>query len=214
MATTFLIVRHGLTAWNREERFRGRTDLELDETGARQAEAAAARIALDYKPLAVYSSPLQRAMRTAGVIAGRLHLPVHADDGLLDLDYGDFTGLTGEEARLKFPYIYGTWLAAPHIMRFPHGESLDDVRLRVVDLTSRLSQEYPNGEVVLVSHIVVCRVLLSSLLGMHPGVFNTFQVDTASLSVVRLDESRRILVCANDSCHLRSIGDFAPSKPL
>ena len=95
--TRFVLVRHGQTEWNRVERFRGRKDLLLDATGLRQALAAALRIK-DWPVAAVYSSPLRRALETAKVIANQLDLPVEPLDGLIDLDFGDWQGLTAEEA--------------------------------------------------------------------------------------------------------------------
>ncbi len=203
MTTTLLIVRHGQTAWNKEERFRGRTDLPLDETGRRQAEAAARRIAATYQPVAILASPLQRTMQTGAAIARPLGLDVTSADSLLDLDYGDFAGLSPAEAEACYPELYRSWVNAPHIVRFPQGESLDDVRQRVTDLVSRLKTVYANEQVVLVTHLVVCRILLCSLLGIHNGYFNHFRVEPASLTVFELDGGRAVLATANDTCHLK-----------
>ena len=82
--TRFVLVRHGQTEWNRVERFRGRADLDLDEVGTRQGEAAAERVAR-WQTSALYSSPLRRAMRTAEIISRRLDLPVMPLDGLIDI---------------------------------------------------------------------------------------------------------------------------------
>ena len=202
MTTTLLIVRHGQTAWNKEERFRGRTDLPLDETGRQQAEVVARRIAAAYQPVAILASPLQRALQTATAIARPLGLQVAPEESLLDLDYGDFAGLSPAEAEAQYPDLYRSWLNVPHVMRFPHGESLDDVRQRITDLVGGLKMVHANEQVVLVTHLVVCRVLLCSLLGIHNGYFNHFRVDPASLTVFELDESQAVLVTTNDTCHL------------
>ncbi len=207
MATMFILVRHGQTAWNKEERFRGRTDLPLNETGMRQAEAVARRIAAEYQPAAVYTSPLQRAVQTAEAIARPFNLRVQPHEGLLDLDYGDFAGLSPAEAEAQFPELYRTWLSVPHRVRFPHGESLGDVRARSESLVHRLIELYPNQSVVLVSHLIVCRVLMCSLLGLHEGHIQRFQVDTASLTVFEMDRERTRLIAANDTCHLKALMD-------
>ncbi|MCS7221341.1 MAG: histidine phosphatase family protein [Anaerolineae bacterium] len=203
MTITLLLVRHGQTAWNREERFRGRTDLPLNEAGLQQAEAVACRIAAEYRPIAVLTSPLQRAIQTAEVIARPFHLRVQPHEGLLDLDYGDFAGLSPAEAEARFPELYRTWLNAPHCVRFPHGESLGDVRARSESLVHELIELYPNESVVLVSHLIVCRVLMCRLLGLHEGYILRFQVDTASLTVFEADHERARLILANDTCHLK-----------
>jgi broad specificity phosphatase PhoE len=204
MTTTLILVRHGQTAWNEDERFRGRTDLPLDETGLQQVEAAAHRIAAEYRPVAVFSSPLRRAMQTAEVIARSAGLSVQSHPGLIDLDYGEFAGLSPVEAETRFPGLYRTWLSAPHVVRFPGGESLSSVRERTTDLVHQVMERYPGQQVVLVSHQAVCRVLLCSLLGVHNGYISRFRVDTASISVFEVHQSRATLVAVNDTCHLKT----------
>lgn len=205
MTTTLIIVRHGQTAWNKDERFRGRTDLPLNETGLAQAGAVGRRVAADYRPAAILSSPLQRAVQTAEAVARLLGLTVLPEPGLLDLDYGDFAGLSPAEAEAQFEAIHHTWLSAPHIVAFPHGESLDDVRNRTGELLDRISRTYAGQQVVLVSHVVVCRVLFCSLLGIHNGHFNRFRIDPASLNVFEENQGHFTLIKANDTCHLSSI---------
>ncbi len=128
--TRFILVRHGQTAWNREERFRGRHDLLLDATGLRQAYAAAVHL-LDHPIVAIYSSPLKRTVETAKVIANQKGLTVHRHEGLLDIDFGKWQGLNVEEARAQDAKLFRVWAEEPHKMHFPGGEGLGDVRERV-----------------------------------------------------------------------------------
>lgn len=204
--TTLLVVRHGQTAWNQEERFRGRADLPLDETGLKEAEMVARRIAAGYRPAAIYTSPLQRAVQTAEIIAQHLGLSAQPHGGLLDLDYGDLTGLSPVEAQAQHAGLYHTWLAAPHTVRFPNGESLAAVQDRVASLMHQVTIDHPRETVVLVSHLAVCRVLLCCLLGIHNGHVERFQVDHASLTICQVDQSTKTLVVANDTCHLIRMG--------
>ncbi len=205
MATTLIVVRHGQTAWNKDERFRGRTDLPLNETGLRQAEAAARRIADDYRPAALYCGPLRRTVQTAEAIGRATGLPLQTDDGLLDLDYGDFAGLSRPEAKAKFPALYHTWVTTPGQVRFPHGETLADVQARSTDLVLRVARRYPAAEVVLATHLVVCRVLLVSLLGLGLDQIDAFEVSPASLTIFALERGRAVLVKSNETCHLRDL---------
>jgi len=101
--THIILVRHGQTAWNRVERFRGRADIELNDSGLAQAEATARRIAAEWHPEAIYASPLSRARTTAQAIARRVALEVVVDAGLLDIDYGQWQGLTPDEAHSRWP---------------------------------------------------------------------------------------------------------------
>ncbi len=90
--TRFILVRHGQTEWNRVERFRGRADLALNETGIRQAEAVAERLSR-WQVATVYTSPLQRASVTAQTLASHLGLAVQPLDALIDIDFGRWQGL-------------------------------------------------------------------------------------------------------------------------
>ncbi|MBM4450796.1 MAG: histidine phosphatase family protein, partial [Chloroflexi bacterium] len=93
--TKLLIIRHGRTEWNRVERFRGRADIPLDEVGRKQAEATASRIA-EWQLNTVYSSPLRRAMETAEALARPAGLEVKKLPDIIDIDYGQWQGLSPE----------------------------------------------------------------------------------------------------------------------
>lgn len=92
--TRIILVRHGQTKWNVVERFRGRSDIPLDETGLAQAEALGLRVPRNFKPDAIYTSPLTRARQTAEAIAKRCGIPCRDHPGLVDIDYGQWQGLT------------------------------------------------------------------------------------------------------------------------
>lgn len=205
MATLLILVRHGRTAWNKDERFRGRTDLPLDELGLAQAEAVGRRVAEEYRPQAIYTSPLQRATFTAAAISRQVGLAAQPHQGLLDIDYGAFSGLSLAEAEEQFPALYRAWLEAPHTMRFPQGESLAEVRARAIGLAQTLLQDHPDEQVVMVSHVLVCRVLLCALLDVGLDHFWRFRVDPASISVFECDRGQITLRTANDTGHLRSL---------
>jgi len=199
---TLLVVRHGQTDWNTAGRFRGRTDLGLNEAGLRQAQLVARRMAAEYQPTAIYSSPLRSSLQTAEAIGDRVGLEPLVDNGLLDLDYGDFAGLNSAEAEASYPDLYRTWVLAPHVIRFPNGESVAQVRARVADLAGRLSGGHGGQQVVLVSHVIVIRTLLCSLIGMHSGLVDAFHIDLASLTVVETRGRRAELIMTNSTRHL------------
>src|SRR5207249_3229147 len=130
ISTRFILIRHGETDWNKEDRFRGRSDVSLNRNGQRQAQAMAAHLA-DEKIAAVYASPLPRALETAAPLAAEHHLQVESSADLLDIDYGSWEGLSREEARNKSPELYETWIKAPGRVRFPGGESTRQIRIRI-----------------------------------------------------------------------------------
>lgn len=139
-------------------------DIPLNPKGIQQARATAERIAREWLPAAVYASPLQRASKTAEIIAEKLRLPVIQHEDLLDINYGAFAGLTGEEARALNPEIYDGWLASPGEVVFPQGESLADLRLRTDRFMKEVCGNHSGQTIVAVGHTVANRVILLSAL--------------------------------------------------
>ncbi|MGQ9648385.1 MAG: histidine phosphatase family protein, partial [Thermodesulfobacteriota bacterium] len=128
--TRIMLVRHGETEWNRVEHFRGHADLPLNENGLAQAKATAKRVAAEWRPIAIYSSPLARAVKTAEAVAWHFGLSVQIYPGLIDIDYGQWQGLTPAEAKERWPEAIDAWFNAPHTARIPGGETLDELRAR------------------------------------------------------------------------------------
>ncbi len=200
--TRIVLVRHGETEWNRVERFRGRADVPLNPNGISQAEAAARRIAERWRPAAVYSSPLSRALKTAEAIARRSHLSVEVHPGLIDIQYGQWQGLTPEEARRQWPRLVAEWYRAPGTMRIPGGESLDELRERCGRTISEIVDRHPGNTVVAVSHTVVNRVILLVVLGLGNDRFWRLRQDTCAINEIEAEGGELTLVSMNDTCHL------------
>lgn len=145
MATTILLVRHGQTEWNRVERFRGRADVPLN---------------------AIYSSPLSRAVRTAEAIGRYVGLPVEIHPGLADIDYGEWQGLTPDEARDRWPEPIDLWYNSPQLAYIPGGETLDALRTRTMKSMNELAVRHAGQTIVLVGHTVINRIILLGVLGL------------------------------------------------
>lgn len=204
--TTVILVRHGQTSWNREDRFRGRADLPLDQFGIRQAAAAGQHIAARWSPSAVYCSPLLRARQTADAIAKACQLSVVPLPGLVDIDYGAWQGLSPIEVQQAYASEYAAWRSAPHTARIPKGETLDEVRGRAFAALREILQEHA-GEVVvvLVAHTVVNRLLLCAILGLPTASFWRLRQDTAAINVFEFDGQDFTLVTLNDTSHLDAL---------
>jgi len=202
--TRLVVVRHGRTEWNRVERFRGRADIQLDEVGIRQAEAAAARIA-EWQVSAIYSSPLNRALSTAEILARPFSLEVKLLPGIIDIDYGEWRGLSPEEATAKYGDLYSTWLNSPHQVKFPAGESLAEVRERAASAVGDLIAQHPKETIVLVSHKVVCQILILSLLGLDNSHFWEITQDVCAVNLFEVRGGVSSALSLNDTCHLKSL---------
>ncbi|MEE8472005.1 MAG: histidine phosphatase family protein [Dehalococcoidia bacterium] len=203
--TQILLVRHGRTAWNQGDRFRGRADLDLDEVGVGQAEAAA-RWVPRYNVAAVYSSPLRRALRTAEILARPLGFEVRPLEGLIDIDFGEWEGLAPEEAARKDGELYKLWLDSPHKVRFPQGESLQAVYDRVAGAVDEVIAGHPGEAIALVGHRVVCKVAALHLLGMDASFFWKIEQDVCAMSLFETRETQPpVALMINDTCHLRDV---------
>ena len=201
--TEIILVRHGETAWNVEEVFRGRIDVELNETGLRQAELLAEYLS-GVKIDAVYSSPLRRALNTAEVIARYHTLEVEIAPKLIDFDFGKWQGLPHQEVKRRYKKLYAQWLENPHLIQMPDGESLDEVRERALTAVDEVVAKH-EGAVVLVSHRVVNKVLICALLGLDNSHFWNIRQDTCGTTTFAYEKGRFILTKHNDTSYLRPL---------
>ena len=202
--TTIIMVRHGQTEWNRVERFRGRADVPLNETGLEQARATGERVAASWRPVAVYSSPLSRAVKTAEAIASHFNLPVQVHPNLIDIHYGQWQGLTPEEVRERWPDALAMWYEAPHQAQIPEGETLNELRTRAMAVVHELSARHPSQTIVIVGHTVINRIILLGILGLGNERFWRIKQDTCAINVFEAEDGVFTLVSLNDTCHIHS----------
>lgn len=209
--TRVVLIRHGQTEWNQEERFRGRADLGLTPLGMQQAQATAQRLA-PWEIAAVYSSPLRRALYTAQVLGDRVGLRVQTLEGLIDIDYGLWQGLSLAEAETRHKDMYRQWLVHPHLVHFPGGESLEQVGHRAGSALTQVAAAHPDQTVALVSHKVVCKVLVCHILGLDDSHFWRIDQDLCAINTFELGEEVLRTIHINDTCHLGGLlsPDFRP----
>ena len=204
--TEIFLVRHGETEWNVGEIFRGRIDVELNETGVKQAKLLAEYLR-SFDIEAVYSSPLKRALRTAEIIADYHRIEVDVSPGLIDFDYGEWQGLTHQEVKDKYNELYVKWTNHPEKVRIPSGESLDDIRSRATGVINEITTRGYGGTVVLVAHRVVNKVLICSLLGLDNSHFWSIRQDNCGITAFIYEDERFILTRHNDTSFLKSLPD-------
>ena len=204
--TRIILVRHGQTEWNRVERFRGRADVPLDQAGVAQAEAVAQRIAAEWQPAAVYSSPLARAVMTAEAIAKPLSLTARIHQGLVDIDYGQWQGLTPDQVQERWPEIHHAWYSAPGAAQIPGGETLAELHVRGLAAVRGLASLHEGQTIVLVGHTVINRVILLGVLGLGTDRFWRLRQEPCAISVFEAEGGDWTLVSLNDTCHVRFSG--------
>lgn len=203
--TRIILVRHGQTAWNKQDMIRGQADVPLDETGLAQAAATAARIAAEWKPAALYSSPLRRAVQTAQPIAEELGLDVRTVADLTDMDFGQWQGLSYTEVRQRWPEMAQAWTTVPHTVSFPNGESLARVRQRSMSAVHEIIAQHPDQDVVIIGHTVLNRVLLCAMLGLDDSHHWRIGQDTCAVNLVEWRDELFFINSLNDTCHLRPV---------
>ena len=209
--TEIILVRHGETAWNAQEIFRGRIDIELNQTGVKQAELLAEYLG-KRSLTAILSSPLQRAVKTAELINGYQKPDVEIVPELIDMDFGEWQGLSHQDVKDRYQALYTEWINHPDRVRMPSGESLDDVGQRARKLVDDVIAKY-EGTVALVSHRVVNKVLICALLGLDNSRFWQIKQDTCAISTFYCDRGYFILTEHNNTSFLRplppaSLSDF------
>jgi len=202
--TMFYLARHGQTAWNQEQRFRGRKDIPLSEQGQREAQAVAEALAPEGIDL-ILASPLSRAMQTLTPLANKLNRDVIPFPDLIDMDFGEWEGLMVDEARAKYPDLFGRWVSEPDTVTFPGGESLAQVQGRAMRALSHLATEHPDQKIALCSHRVVTKLIMLGLLGVKPDKFWVVRQDTACMNQFTYDPPRAVIFTMNDTRHLAGL---------
>ena len=201
------LTRHGETEWNAQGRFQGRADSPLTERGLLQARSLAQALGpvrLD----AVYASPSERTMRTAKIVRGQRGIPIIAAPPLLEIDVGAWEGLTKAEADRDYPLARRVYEEDPAAYEPPlGGETFHDVRRRVLGFWQEMLQAAPGRSVLLVTHTVPLKLLLSEIEGRPlRRLWQEPFIAQASLSEIEVDGER---------CRIRRYADAAhlPKEP-
>jgi 2,3-bisphosphoglycerate-dependent phosphoglycerate mutase len=181
--TTLVLVRHGETDWNRENRFQGHADIPLNEAGRAQARDLALELE-DASFQAVYSSPLLRAYETAAILAESLELEVERADDLMEVDVGSWSGLTRVEVEARFPQGFRRWLDYGH--GWDDGETYDQLGARVVSGLQRIATAHPETTILAVTHGGPIRSALAAADGVQFGEARRSIHVIGNCAVVRL----------------------------
>jgi probable phosphomutase (TIGR03848 family) len=180
--TVLLLVRHGVTPTTGKVLPGRAAGLHLSDEGRKQADAAAQRIARVPKIAAIYSSPLERARETAAPLARARRMPIRIERGLLECDFGGWTGRKLDELRKKPEW--DVVQRHPSAFRFPDGESFTEMQARVTGALARLVAQHPGRVVVAVSHADPIKAAVAHALGMPLDLFQRVVIGTASITAI------------------------------
>ena len=202
--TVVLLVRHGQTPSTGTVLPGRAPGLHLAEAGLAQAERAAQRIAeLEPRPTAVYASPLERTRETAKPIARALALRVRTERGLLECDFGDWTGK--KLALLAKRPEWAQVQRAPSTFRFPRGESFGEMATRTWDAVVDLARRHRGETIVLVSHADPIKAVLSQAAGAPLDLFQRLVISPCSVSTLVLSDAGPLVLNVNTTTSLKEI---------
>jgi probable phosphoglycerate mutase len=203
-----ILVRHCETYWNEERRVQGGdSDIELNDTGLEQARKLAAF--LKNEPIAaILSSPLQRAIATAEIIASHHQLPVEIDQGFRELKVGELEGMSISNLSTTFSQFLMQWWQDGGAMKLPNGESLVELQQRAWKAVERLLERHKtspehnkDATAVVVSHYFVILAIILKALNLPLDCFTEFKVDPGGVSILEFRDYGPRLVTFNDTSY-------------
>nr|WP_238357589.1 histidine phosphatase family protein [Cohnella zeiphila] len=197
-------MRHGETFWNADRnRYCGRSDIPLSPNGERQAQEAARRLQSSGVAFsAVYSSPLRRARQTAGPLAASERLPVREDRRLIEIDFGEWDGVTAAEIREKHAAGWLAWTTDPgRTAAGRTGETALSVYERALGFFEEKSRLHPDDTVAVVAHDTWIRIFVAGMLEMPFRSYRRLRQQNAAVTVIETSEDGYVLKHLNDSLH-------------
>ncbi|MEY3617449.1 MAG: hypothetical protein RL726_147 [Actinomycetota bacterium] len=206
-STLVLLVRHGQTPTTGKLLPGRAPGLHLSDVGRQQAEVAAERLSAMKRIDAVYASPLERARETAAPIARAIGQRVVIDKGLLECDFGDWTG--AELSKLMKLPEWTTVQRSPSTFRFPSGESFTEMQTRMVSAIERLVAKHRGGTIVCVSHADPIKAAVAHAMGTHIDLFQRIVIGTCSVSAIAHSPAGPIVLTVNSTGG--SLAELRPS---
>jgi probable phosphoglycerate mutase len=196
--TRLIMIRHGQTGWNVENRKQGRNDQPLNEKGKAQAKLAAEHVKSRYRVQKVWSSPLQRCTHTAALLGE----PVFTSDHLLEIDFGEWEGMLQSEIDAQYPVQnqHRTVWRDP-----PGGEKRSNLPVRGRTWIQESGIQNEGGDVVLIGHGGSMKGLLVALLGLPDQAMDIFHIDNCSLTTVQIRDGFNQLTALNNTAHLTAV---------
>lgn len=183
-ATRMILIRHAEAEDAYSGRCYGSLDVALSPNGHQHAQVLADRLA-DLPVSLVVSSPRQRALDTATPIATLHGLPINISTDLRELDFGRLEGRTYTDIEATMPELWHEWMTRPTALRFPGGESYEDLRARACQAVNTLRRDNPSQTIVVVAHGGILRALLAEALEL--ASHNIFRLDQRYCAINVID---------------------------
>jgi probable phosphoglycerate mutase len=203
--TKVLLIRHGHVEGIEPQQFRGRADLPLTRRGQIEAQAVARRIASEWSATALYTSPMQRCIATGAAIGQACGLEPRILDDLNDIHYGAWQYKTYEDMKDADPRLFAAWLATPHLVRFPEGDSLQDLLARTADALRYVLEMHADETVVLVAHDSTNRALLLQLVDQPLSAYWRLAQEPCCINEIEIARGQMRILRVNDTAHVTNV---------
>ncbi len=198
-STTVLLIRHGENEWTQSHKLAGRTpEVHLNDYGRQQAEALGQRLA-GIKLSAIYASPLERTMETAQAIAQPQGMEIRPHAGLLEVDYGEWTG--AEIKNLAKTKAWSQIQYYPSGAGFPGGETMFAMQARFVQELNKLAAEHIGETIAVVGHADLIKAAVAHYLGVHFDLFQRIMISTGSITAISFSRMGPRILTVNDTNH-------------
>lgn len=202
------VVRHGETDGNVQQWYQGSTDVPLNARGIEQAQCLS-RFLKDVPFSGIYSSTLQRARRTAEIVAEPHDLPVYSYDELKEIDFGVWEGHTYKEITRMWPGEIEAFYDSNGMLRARGGESFCEVERRITAKTKELLSRHKDGDTVLIaSHGASIRCLLFGLLGLEMSRIWCFQQYNTAFNIIEYHGDKNVMTLMNCTQHLEGMAGY------
>ncbi len=215
--TRLFLIRHGQTKWNKKKIIQGALDIPLNQEGIQQAKAAAKRMSEHYPFDVLFSSPAERALKTAQMINGKSSREILVNPDLKEVDFGSLTSHTLDnlepeqtEYIQKFNHFISTNRELGTIRpELPQGELIVNIEGRIHSFINKILSQYSGQKIAVVSHGGLLKCMVTSLSGVSLRNYIPYWVENASISIVDFYGHIPIIRVLNDTNHLDQPLDFS-----
>ena len=194
------LIRHGETAGTAKRKFMGKTDMPLNQKGQREAGLLAGRLKNE-KITAFYTSPLKRTVETAAALKQFHNAPLKKQKAFREIGFGKWEGLTLDEIYKKDKRLCQKWFNDVENFTPPAGESVRDLKKRVIKGCKEIFSRHQRGTVAIITHGGPIRILLCYLLNLDLTFFWKIKINTSSVTILTFLNGRVTLTLLNDTCH-------------
>ncbi len=205
--TRLYMVRHGETEWNKASKIQGGTDTELSGYGLEQAKKLARSLA-DEAIDVIYTSSLQRASKTAEIIAYSRSCGILESDEYHEIRLGPWEGMTLDEIQEKYGEHLTAYREDPANFRLPGAETFEQLTGRTYNAVLEIVKKHSGSNILLVSHGTTIKAAIIKILGIDINHYNKFKIDNASISIIEFygdTAEKPVIISLNDTSHLKEI---------